>query len=285
MPAEAPPAHLDRCVVLPLQPISCYTYDGVGLALHFLLGNIMALHSKMQELWFGWRVSKLFDDCSHLSAYCRGLCQTVDLNGLSRKERIRYWVHGQYDHQGAAVTLFDAHCRQEWRTTAISFNGSLHLVEFRQSFLWLFHQMGLPFPESQERAALWEEKISFTGLKSVGRALELFYCNTGFNLEDRMDLAPFEKAVLQAPESFIAYDLMGWAYYHHHNYSKAAAAFQHALTINPDGVGAMSGLMWCGVQMKDSKQACYWAIRKAEICKQDVNRAKERALRLYRKYL
>ena len=47
-----------RLIVLPLQPRKEQAYSGTGLAIHFLLGNIVALHTGLKEFWFGWRVKK-----------------------------------------------------------------------------------------------------------------------------------------------------------------------------------------------------------------------------------
>jgi len=47
-----------RLIVLPLQPQEEQAYNGTGLAIHFLLGNIVALHTGLKEFWFGWRVKK-----------------------------------------------------------------------------------------------------------------------------------------------------------------------------------------------------------------------------------
>ena len=48
-----------RCVVLPI-----VGKDGrsspAGLALHFLLGNVVVLYPAFQEFWFGWPIAKIF---------------------------------------------------------------------------------------------------------------------------------------------------------------------------------------------------------------------------------
>ena len=50
----------DQCIVLPLRTESHDSFDGTGLALHFLLGNVLVLHTGLKEMWFGWRVKKIF---------------------------------------------------------------------------------------------------------------------------------------------------------------------------------------------------------------------------------
>ena len=61
-----------QCIVLPFQPDSLQDFNGVGLALHFLLGNVMVLHTGLKECWFGWRVNKIFPEETDLN-----------LNGIS----------------------------------------------------------------------------------------------------------------------------------------------------------------------------------------------------------
>ncbi len=58
-----------RFIVLPLQPETPNRYDGVGLALHFLLGNTVVLNTNLKEFWFGWRTNKLYPSKEDLTAY------------------------------------------------------------------------------------------------------------------------------------------------------------------------------------------------------------------------
>jgi hypothetical protein len=61
-----------QCIILPFQPDASDDFNGVGLALHFLMGNVMVLHNGLKECWFGWRVKKIFPEKSDLQAYCQG---------------------------------------------------------------------------------------------------------------------------------------------------------------------------------------------------------------------
>jgi TolA-binding protein len=87
-----------------------------------------------------------------------------------------------------------------------------------------------------------------------------------------------------SPNSFMAQDLLGWALYRNETYAPAKTAFLTALRENPQGAGAMAGMMWCGVMTQDKDEATYWSARKAEVCKGDVEAAREKALRLLKKY-
>ena len=283
MTAQQSQTYHNSCIVLPFQPARGRTFDGVGLALHFLLGNVMALHDGLKELWFGWRIRKIFLNSADLAAYCRGVPLQPVLQDLSQRENVRFWVHGHYDHCKVEIELFDA-CKTE-----VQLSGRLllsladHLVEFRRAFIHLIGRSGHPFTKSQRQIALWEECASLHGLDAIGRALETFYQYSAFPKDRLLDLAPFEHAVNQAPQSFIAHDLLGWARYRVQDYTSAKDAFNQALTINPDGAGAMSGLMWCSVHMRDWEQTIHWAVCKAETCGQNQTTAMNNARRRFDK--
>jgi len=51
-----------------------------------------------------------------------------------------------------------------------------------------------------------------------------------------------------------------------------------ALRRNTHGIGAMSGLMWCGVHTGDREEAQFWAARKAELRGEDIKEAQQKAL-------
>lgn len=44
------------------------------------------------------------------------------------------------------------------------------------------------------------------------------------------------------------------------------------------GIGAISGLMWCGVHTGDREEAQFWAARKAEIRGEDIKEAQQKTL-------
>lgn len=278
------PAVQDKCIILPFQPMSGQLLDGVGLALHFLLGNVVVLHSGLNELWFGWRIKKLFLNPVELSAYCKGASLKTSVQDLSKQQKVRFWVHGRYDHNKVSLVFYDAHRPERELSTVLPFSPADHLVEFRRAFMELFDQARLKFPEAQGRTALWEERISLHGLDAVGHALEAFYDYSAFPQQNLLELKPFEQSVAHAPNSFMAHDLMGWSYYRQQNYSKAVTAFRQALTINPYGAGAMAGLMWCGVHTRNWEETHYWAARKADICTKDIAQAKDKARKRFEKY-
>ena len=273
---------MSRCIVLPLQPESAPDFNGVGLALHFLLGNTIVLHTGLKEFWFGWRVKKIFPEKKDLGGYCRGKGGRLDLKRLSAEQGIRLWIHGQVVHRDVTISLFDALKDKQAPSKTILFSIEDELVGIRQAFMYWLADRGLPFPEEQKKSALWPEKISMQGMDILGRALEAFYLYSSYDGQGEIDLRLFKEAVAIAPDSFMGQDLLGWAYYRNKCYNEAKASFLKALQANPKGTGAMSGLMWCGVFTENREEALYWAERKAEVRQEDIEAAKQKVLNRFK---
>jgi len=269
---------ISRGIVLPLQPESHLDFNGIGLALHFLLGNTIVLHTGLTEFWFGWRVKKIFPEKKDLAGYCRGEGGRLDLKRLSAEQGIHLWIHGEVVDRSVIILLFDASKDEQASSITIPFSIEDELVGFRQAFMHLLADCGFPFPEEQKKHALWPEKISTRGIDILGRALETFYLYSSYGGQGEIDLRLFKETVAIAPDSFMGQDLLGWAYYRNKCYNEAKASFLKALQANPNGTGAMSGLMWCGVFTKNREEALYWAERKAEVRQEDIEAAKQKVL-------
>ena len=273
----------DRCIVLPFRPAKPDDFDGSGLALHFLLGNVLVLHSGFREMWFGWRAKKIFLQPQMLQHYCRHADERLDLTEVSRAQKIRFWMYGSYAGPTVSLHLFDAQADQNPLSSIdLTISTSDGLVQFRSQFIQWLAAQGRPMDDTQAQAALWPEAIDRVGLDAVGRALEVFYLY-GYGSDDALAIAPFERAAAAAPDSFMAQDLHGWALYRNQEYISAKIAFLKSLRINPAGAGAMSGLMWCGVYAKDLEEAMFWSGRKADVCGKDVQAAREAGRRRYKK--
>ncbi len=274
----------DQCIVLPFQPKGSHPFTGSGLALHFLLGNVLVLHSGLKEMWFGWRVEKIFPQKQRFEKYCRNAAIDLDLTRISGTQKIRFWIRGTFADDTAALSFFDARRRDNTHGPVdISISMEDGLVGFRLGFIKMLDATDCPMTPNQINAALWPERIGQAGLDAVGRALEAFYLFSAYGAKGSLAIFPFEKACDVAPESFMAHDLHGWACYRNRRYREAKTAFLTSLCINPAGAGAMSGLMWCGVYGKNLEEAMYWAGRKAEACRQDVQAAREIGRRRYEK--
>ena len=273
----------DQCIVLPLRPLPPQRFNGIGLALHFLIGNILVLHTNLKEMWFGWRVRKIFPEASSLKRYCRQIDKVVDLQQLADSQKIRNWIYGSFTNQAAEHNFFDQHTRPK-KSSPIQLPISTGdgLIEFRQKCMDWFASLGWPMPTNQVKAALWKEEIGSDGLDIVGRSLETLYLYS-YGGEKELELTPFKKAVAVAPNSFMALDLYGWALYRNRNYKAAHDAFLASIAINPAGAGAMSGLMWCGVYDKDLEEAMFWSGRKADVCGKDVEEARNAGRKRYDK--
>jgi hypothetical protein len=274
----------DQCIVLPFRSERKQPFNGSGLALHFLVGNVLALHTGLKEMWFGWRVKKIFPEKASFQRFCRDAARKLDLVQISQSQRVRLWLYGNLLDQSVNLNFFDGQApdaRQAPVDLPISIDDGL--VEFRTQLLKWLESLGWPMPKEQIQAALWSETISRKGLDTVGRALEGFYVYSAYGGDGPLDVLPFKNAVITAPESFMAQDLYGWALYRNQDYKSARGAFLTSLGINPAGAWAMSGLMWCGVYAKDLEEAMFWSGRKADICRQDVEAAREAGRRRYEK--
>lgn len=274
----------DQCIILPFQPHPPQPFNGMGLALHFLLGNVLVLHTGFKEMWFGWRTKKIFPQPDTFQRFCRDTTSKLDLARQSQTQNIRFWITGEYSKGSVRIRIFDGRPPQaKEKTMAMDISIDDGLVRFRSQFLLGLQSIGHPMPEDQIQAALWPESVDRNGLDAVGRALETFYRFSAYGGDSPLKLHPFEKAVEMAPTSFMAHDLHGWAFYRNKNYPGAKGAFLTALRINPAGAGAMSGLMWCGIHTKDLAEAMFWSGRKAEACGHDVQAAREAGRRRYLK--
>jgi hypothetical protein len=79
-----------KAIVLPIRISSDDQMHGVGLAFHFLIGNILVLNSWLDEMWFGWRVKSIFPQPEHLLSYCHNQSLELDFFKLRESQNIRY---------------------------------------------------------------------------------------------------------------------------------------------------------------------------------------------------
>jgi|GEM_PF-373086 len=258
-----------RLIVLPLQLQEEQAYNGTGLSIHFLLGNIVALHTGLKEFWFGWRVKKIFLEKERLRAYCHGEGPQLDFSKFGKEQRIRYWLRGRIQQRGSEIKvtliLTDTKEQHNERSTTLTLDLSNRFMGFCKGFLAWLKTCGLPLPDAQARKALWPEKTNPEGLDLLGRALETYYLHSSWGEKGLLDLHWFDKAVSAAPASYLAHDLKGWALYKNKDYKAAKESFRSALTLNSNGLGAMSGLMWCAIYTNDEKTAYTWAAAKADL--------------------
>ena len=268
----------DRLIVLPLQPEKCSAYDGIGLGVHFLLGNVVAAHTGLKEFWFGWRVKKIFLKKESLAAYCRNDGPSIDIAKLGKEQDVRYWLWGSVQQQGSKIqtslVLTDTKGEgEEWKTDLV-LDPADQLIEFRKGFLAWIDACGLSFPDEQVAKALWPEKTTLKSLDLLGRDLKTYYLHSSWGDTTPIDSALFDSAVSAAPASYLAHDLKGWVLYKNKDYQSAEESFRSAVSINPNGLGAISGLMWCGVYTHDKDEAEKWAMAKADIRGESCEAAK-----------
>jgi len=265
----------DKLIVMPFRPGPGQGADGIGLGVHFFLGNLICLHPGLLECWFGWRVKKIFPHPDRLTAYCRGQNPSMDILGLGAGEKVRFWIEGRYCCAGEAVSievvLHDA------RDSLISRSGFTlepegGLLGFgRAVFDWI-RDCGITcdgYP-----GGLWPEKISLNGLDHLGEALGVLYLNYVDGAGAFLDLAHFEKAVSTCPDSYLCQDLLGWGLYKNGHHGRAAEAFTEAVVLNPDGMGALAGLMWCALAEKDLEKTLHYALEKGRCRGEDPKKAR-----------
>lgn len=262
-----------RCIVLPLQDSDS---PGMGLALHFLLGNVIAANISFRECWFGWRVASIFPEPDGLKQYCQGGMGEFDLQAISEAQDVQCWLHGRVNNGTAVLHVFNARSDTFDTPEKCAITPTDHLVGFRQCALNLLSNCGYPISRQRQAMALWPENIGPDGLRLVGRALDVFYTYSAYGVEETIQLDPFEAAVKAAPESFMAHNLLGWAHYRRQNAAQAKTSFLRALVLSPDAIGPMAGLAGCAVLENDRESALYWAARKAQTHADDVAAAVEK---------
>jgi hypothetical protein len=257
-----------RLIVMPFAPDPAEAFDGTGLGIHFLLGNLFGVHSGLTECWFGWRVKKIFPKTSAFTAYCRGLPPFPDFQGLGKQETVRYWLTGTWLKTDGMLQVF---------MTLHDIQGSMHeitlplspadgIMAFRHQFHEWLAAADLAFPRTD--TVFWPEWVTSKGLDCLGRGLEtlyLTYISQTDSSGDLIDLTWFDRAVEASPRSYLAHDLLGWGWYKNQEISRAKSCFETALTFNDKGVGALSGLMWCAVTEKNRDTALAYALAKARV--------------------
>ncbi len=261
-----------KLIVLPLLPDADQEYNGTGFGVHFLLGNMVAIHPKLAECWFGWRANKIFKTVSELDSFCRNK-DDIDVNHTAKEQKIRFWLYGKYKQKKniilVSLTLFDSDGEKKY-SNDFCLDPSDFFVGFADAFFHWLVQCNLPLDNDQILKARWKEKISIKGLDFLGRAVKTTYENyiePSLFKDGLFDLKWFEKAVIESPLSYLTHDMKGWAFYKNRVYENSKDSFKKALENNKDGIGALAGLMWCYVFEKNKKNALKYAIAKADVKK------------------
>lgn len=268
-----------KMIVLPFQPAAGQPFDGTGLGLHFFMGNLLGVHGGLAECWFGWRVKKIFPEIGFFMDYCRDHKGFSDIQKLGEQQKVRYWLEGTYRQTGE--TLFLAlvlHDTQEGRGgSKMDLQVTLDdgLLAVRTAFFQWIAACGLAFVGIEN--AMWPEQISCQGLDCLGRGLEALYLTyiQGEGADSNLiDLTWFDRAVEVSKDSYLVQDLKGWALYKNGEYILAEKAFAAALDLNPEGLGALSGMMFCALWGKDRERALRYSLAKADCRGEDREKAR-----------
>ncbi|MEW5910821.1 MAG: hypothetical protein AB1659_13535, partial [Thermodesulfobacteriota bacterium] len=216
-----------------------------------------------------------------LISFCRGESPEPDIYQLGQQEDIRFWFSGHMENQKILISLTDVEVQKN-QTESILFSGQDHYLRFRSRFLDWVEISGIPFDETERQNALWPEQLSMEGMDAMGQALLQFYLFSSYPSGSELDIHPFIKAAETAPFSYMVQNLMGWAHYRRAEYGLAEEAFSDAVKLNPSGVGATAGLMWCAIKLNQEEDALQWAIRKAELRGDAIEEATEKTRHLIR---
>jgi tetratricopeptide (TPR) repeat protein len=266
-----------KMIVMPFQPAVGQSFDGIGLGIHFFLGNLLGVHGGLTECWFGWRVKKIFPEPGLFKDYCRNHKPFPDIQELGEQQKVRYWLEGTYRQTGETLLLsLVLHDTQERRgTSKIDLQVTLNdgLLGARTGFFQWLETCGLAFIGIEN--AMWPEQISCQGLDCLGRGLEALYLTyIQVSESNLIDLTWFDRAVDVSKESYLVQDLKGWALYKNGEYLLAKKAFAAALDLNPYGLGALSGMMFCALWAKDRERAFHYSLAKADCRGGDQEKAR-----------
>jgi tetratricopeptide (TPR) repeat protein len=265
---------------MPLQPAPGQSFNGIGLGIHFFFGNLFGVHGGLMECWFGWRVKKIFPEPLLLKDYCRGMTPFSDIQELGQREKVRFWLEGNYQQKGKKIflnlVLHDT--EQGGQTSRLDVTLALPggLLEGRTEFFDWLESCGLPFVGIEK--VLWPEQITDRGLDFLGRGLETLYLNyiQGEGADKALiDLSWFNRSVEESENSYLAQDLKGWGLYKNGEYTSAKKAFASALELNPAGLGALSGMMWCALSVKNREEARRYSLLKSECRGEDLEKARK----------
>jgi len=262
----------NKMIVMPLQPGPGEEAGGIGLGIHFLLGNMICLNPGFLECWFGWRVKKIFPGADRLMAYCRGGDPFPDINGLGAREKVRFWMEGRYfmarEGVGVELVLHDTRDQESFsKEFILGFDDGM--LGFCRGVLDWLDTLGLGW-----KGSVWSEHITRDGLDCLGNALEGLYLTYVDPGTGQVDLTLFERAATLCPGSYLCQDLLGWGLYKNDLNERAAEAFADAAELNPDGMGALAGLMWCALAEQDREKTLHYALEKGRCRGEDPEKAR-----------
>ncbi len=92
-----------QAIVFPIRTKNRESQGGVGMGLHFLLGNVMILNSGLKEMWFGWRVNKIFPEYEDFRSYCHDKGPSFNITQPGHEQKIRYWLGGVVTDTGSQM--------------------------------------------------------------------------------------------------------------------------------------------------------------------------------------
>lgn len=278
MPVESDQS--DCIMVFPLPPAHCQTCDGLGLAAHNLIEQVLALHPTLQVVRLADNLGRVFTDAGAFTAAIQGKSKGFESEEIAKGLGVRFTVSGTVgpDRLGTTVKLA-LRDEKTKKTSLVSLplDADKGLFAFRRGLLAWFERNGLGLPETLAAKALWKEKTTTAALKAFGQAyaahLALAYAKPG-----PVDMASYQAAIRAAPDSYLALQLIGWGYYRARDCEHSREAFTQALSVNPDGVAALDGLLSNAIVEEDEPVVSTWAARQARTIERNEDAAATVAL-------
>jgi tetratricopeptide (TPR) repeat protein len=268
----AAPAHAaERVLVLPLQPGEGMRYDGLGPALQNLMENVVLLNPAFEETYSLAHYHTLFASAGDLQAYMLGLRPPRFPLGAALREGTRFVLGGHVGEDlTAEIWMADLYTGGSF-DIRLSLDMDSGLTCFRQGLIeFLDQHTHLPFPPVQAAKALAPETTSLDALKTYGRSYGSYQILSLAGDSTQLNLKQALRAVREAPRSYLAANMSGWQFDVAGQYGQGQKLLREALTIDPNGVDALDGMMRIALMTGGLDAATPWALRKAKARGEDI---------------
>ncbi|MFZ5427365.1 MAG: tetratricopeptide repeat protein [Thermodesulfobacteriota bacterium] len=270
-PSQAAPQGPARALVAPFQPAPGTAYDGMGPAIQNVIENMLALSPDLEETYLLRHMREPFPSAGDLQAYMLGLRpHEYPIPALAR-EGARHIITGLILPGGdAEVRCLDLATGQSG-SAVLPIDAAAGLVGFKRGLLDLLaSRAGLSYPPAQAAKALRPDKTSRQALRAFGLSYGAYMIDSYLRGQGQVSLPLAETAAREAPESYLARNMLGWQLFAFGDLTRAEKEFRHTLKLDPDGVDALDGMMQCSIRYGGIEAATPWAYRKAKARGSDI---------------
>lgn len=243
----------------------------VARAAQNILENLLSLHDGLEEGLLA-RHDRDFTPYEISSALRNG--SDLDPTALARVD-LRYFVSGRLGARGggfeAALEIEDRESgRKVLRTLPLDAPA---LERFREGFITMLEEAGLPVTPGQRAKMLWQEELPVATLEALGHGLsspfDPSFLSKAFGREvepsPRLDDAGWlSKTLGDASRSYVLLDNLGWALASLGWAESADIVFEKALALNPAGYDAARGELLVAGRARDPLRAAVFRALAAE---------------------